>query len=57
MNAPAAASPGTIDVQAFIDNRRFSPYQWLILVLCFLIVATDDRTWLRRCPRSSRRPR
>ncbi len=31
----------TVDVQQFIDERRFSPYQWFILVLCFLIVATD----------------
>ncbi|KFK94390.1 MULTISPECIES: aromatic acid/H+ symport family MFS transporter [unclassified Serratia (in: enterobacteria)] len=31
----------TIDVQALIDNSRFSPYQWLILVMCFLTVALD----------------
>jgi len=31
----------TLDVQRFIDERPFSPYQWLILLLCFLIVATD----------------
>lgn len=31
----------TVDVQRFIDERPFSPYQWLILLLCFLIVATD----------------
>ncbi|KVE31237.1 aromatic acid/H+ symport family MFS transporter [Burkholderia sp. TSV86] len=30
-----------LDVQQFIDEQRFSPYQWLILVLCFLIVAAD----------------
>src|SRR5258706_15560804 len=30
----------TVDVQQFIDERRFSPYQGFILVLCFLIVAT-----------------
>ncbi|CAJ3861156.1 4-hydroxybenzoate transporter [Burkholderia pseudomallei] len=30
-----------LDVQQFIDERRFSPYQWLILILCFLIVAAD----------------
>ncbi len=33
--------PGTIDVQQFIDNQRFSPYQWLILILCFLTLAVD----------------
>ena len=32
---------GTLDVQRFIDERRFSPYQWMILILCFLIVAAD----------------
>jgi len=30
-----------LDVQDFIDQQRFSPYQWLILALCFLIVAAD----------------
>jgi benzoate transport len=33
--------PGTIEVQSFIDGERFSPYQWIILVLCFLVVAAD----------------
>lgn len=35
---PATA---TLDVQSFIDSHRFSGYQWLILSLCFLIVAID----------------
>jgi MFS transporter, AAHS family, 4-hydroxybenzoate transporter len=30
-----------IEVQSFIDSERFSPYQWIILVLCFLVVAAD----------------
>lgn len=30
-----------LDVQTFLDERRFSPFQWLILVMCFLIVAVD----------------
>jgi AAHS family 4-hydroxybenzoate transporter-like MFS transporter len=30
-----------LDVQYFIDQQRFSPYQWLILALCFMIVAAD----------------
>ncbi len=30
-----------LDVQALLDGQRFSAYQWLILVLCFLIVAVD----------------
>jgi len=31
----------TIDVQQFLDERPFSPFQWAILVLCFLVVAVD----------------
>ncbi|MFX1676880.1 aromatic acid/H+ symport family MFS transporter [Paraburkholderia sp. A2WS-5] len=30
-----------VDTQAFIDSQRFSPFQWIILVLCFLVVAAD----------------
>ena len=30
-----------VDTQAFIDGQRFSPFQWLILALCFLVVAAD----------------
>ncbi|MBP0633145.1 MULTISPECIES: aromatic acid/H+ symport family MFS transporter [unclassified Cupriavidus] len=32
---------GAVDVQALIDYRPFSAYQWAILILCFLIVAID----------------
>jgi AAHS family 4-hydroxybenzoate transporter-like MFS transporter len=31
----------TLDVRAHINGRKMSGYQWLLLVLCFLIVATD----------------
>jgi AAHS family 4-hydroxybenzoate transporter-like MFS transporter len=31
----------TLDVQAYIDEQRLMPYQWLILLLGFLIVAVD----------------
>lgn len=31
----------SVDVQAFIDEQAFSPFQWTILVLCFLVVAAD----------------
>lgn len=31
----------TIDVQALINHSKFSSYQWMILVLCFLTVALD----------------
>ncbi|NIF51277.1 aromatic acid/H+ symport family MFS transporter [Burkholderia sp. Ax-1724] len=34
-------SERNVDVQAFIDAQRFSPFQWTILVLCFLVVAAD----------------
>lgn len=30
-----------VDVKAFIDDRKMSPNQWLLLVLCFLVVAAD----------------
>ncbi|MEM5429268.1 MFS transporter [Cupriavidus oxalaticus] len=30
-----------IDVKRFIDARRFSPYQWGILAVCFLMIAID----------------
>jgi AAHS family 4-hydroxybenzoate transporter-like MFS transporter len=29
------------DIQTFINQSRFSKYQWLILVLCFITVALD----------------
>lgn len=31
----------TLDVKAFIDAQPLSPYQWRIVVLCFLIVFLD----------------
>jgi AAHS family 4-hydroxybenzoate transporter-like MFS transporter len=31
----------TVDVQAFIDEHRFSRFQWIVLALCFLILAAD----------------
>ncbi|WDZ95164.1 aromatic acid/H+ symport family MFS transporter [Herbaspirillum sp. WKF16] len=31
----------SLDVRAHINGRKMSGYQWLLLVLCFLIVATD----------------
>jgi hypothetical protein len=35
------ASGKTIDAKAFIDERSISPYQWLLVALCFLIVTAD----------------
>ena len=34
-------NPRTIDVQQFLDDHRFSAFQWAILVLCFFVVAVD----------------
>lgn len=34
-------SADSVDIKAFIDARKVSPYQWLVLVLCFLIVMMD----------------
>lgn len=31
----------TLDVRAYINDRKMTGYQWLLLGLCFLIVATD----------------
>ena len=36
MNTPTA-----VDVKAFIDERPMGPMQWLLLGLCFLVVAVD----------------
>ncbi|MFJ1253928.1 MFS transporter [Cupriavidus sp. CuC1] len=35
------ADAATVDVQAFIDDHRFSGFQWIVLALCFLILAAD----------------
>ena len=34
-------SADSVDIKAFIDARKMSAYQWLVLVLCFLIVMMD----------------
>ncbi|BEV14434.1 MFS transporter [Herbaspirillum sp. DW155] len=31
----------SLDVRSYINGRKMSGYQWLLLILCFLIVATD----------------
>jgi AAHS family 4-hydroxybenzoate transporter-like MFS transporter len=31
----------SVDVQAFLNEHRFSPYQWLVFALCFVIVLLD----------------
>lgn len=40
MTAPVP-SGAAVDVQAFLDGRRFSRYQWLVFALCFAIVLLD----------------
>lgn len=35
------SQPRTVDVQQFINEQRLSPYQWRILIACFLLVAVD----------------
>ena len=37
---PDSRSP-SVDVQSFLDEHRFSPFQWTIFALCFLIVLAD----------------
>jgi AAHS family 4-hydroxybenzoate transporter-like MFS transporter len=31
----------SVDVQAFLNEHPFSPYQWLVFALCFFIVLLD----------------
>jgi AAHS family 4-hydroxybenzoate transporter-like MFS transporter len=31
----------SVDVQDFIDSKPVAPFQWLVLVLCFLVTAID----------------
>jgi AAHS family 4-hydroxybenzoate transporter-like MFS transporter len=39
--AVAGAPPATLNVQAMIDEHRMSPYQYIVLFLCFTILALD----------------
>jgi AAHS family 4-hydroxybenzoate transporter-like MFS transporter len=41
MSTQDTGEQNVLNVEQFIDERRFSPYQWLILFFCFLIVALD----------------
>lgn len=36
-----STNTASIDVKAFIDQRGIAPRQWLLVILCFLIVAAD----------------
>lgn len=35
------SAPRSLDVQAIIDSQRFSSRQWMLLILCFTVVALD----------------
>ncbi|WP_407278318.1 MFS transporter [Aromatoleum evansii] len=35
------SSKDAVDVQSFIDHQPFSGFQWLVFILCFLIVLLD----------------
>lgn len=41
MSAPAQPASDVVDVQQFLNEHRFSPYQWGIFALSFLIVLMD----------------
>jgi AAHS family 4-hydroxybenzoate transporter-like MFS transporter len=41
MNQPNSVVGSCLDVQAFIDAKPISRYQWRIVILCFLIVFLD----------------
>lgn len=41
MKETTVDSRSVVDVRAFINERGMSGYQWLVLALCFLIVAAD----------------
>jgi AAHS family 4-hydroxybenzoate transporter-like MFS transporter len=46
----SSAEPAKVDVKAFIDERAMGGRQWLLLALCFAIVALDGMDvaiWLR----------
>lgn len=36
-----SGSAGVVDVQGFLNSHPFSPFQWLIFALCFVIVLLD----------------
>jgi AAHS family 4-hydroxybenzoate transporter-like MFS transporter len=38
---PSMPAPQTLNVQTFLNEHRFSGFQWLIFGLCFLIVLLD----------------
>ena len=41
MASSAQQAAGTVDIKSFIDGRSISAYQWLLVALCFLVIAAD----------------
>jgi AAHS family 4-hydroxybenzoate transporter-like MFS transporter len=41
MTSLSNSSGDALDVQKFIDGRPFSAYQWMVFILCFLIMVAD----------------
>ena len=41
IHAAADTPPATLSVQALIDEHRMSPYQYLVLFICFTVLALD----------------
>ena len=41
MTSSAQQAAGTVDIKSFIDGRSISAYQWLLVALCFLVIAAD----------------
>ena len=41
MASDAQQAAGTVDIKSFIDGRPISAYQWLLVALCFLVIAAD----------------
>ncbi|MDY7548276.1 MFS transporter [Glaciimonas sp. CA11.2] len=41
-SSPESSNPAqTVNVQDFLNNHPFSPFQWLIFALCFVVVLLD----------------
>jgi len=40
-SSPSSARSANVDIQTFLDEHRFSGYQWLVFAMCFFIVLLD----------------
>ena len=41
MASDAQHTASTVDIKSFIDKQPISAYQWLLVALCFLVIAAD----------------